>query len=193
MNEPAKNTRWRHWPIDLGGLAVIALITAAAYIVTLKPILDAEAERIAREKHIDAQTTKETQLTSTLTVMRNQLLKMREAIDDSAIQLQSVSHLNRRLAAVTELAAEAGLQVNEIQPGGVVHGEQYETVPIQLAGSGDYPRCAEFINLLHQRHPDTGVAAFELRGDPKSPNTPASFTLSLVWYAAPTVTSSVDN
>ncbi|MBI1367841.1 MAG: type 4a pilus biogenesis protein PilO [Planctomycetes bacterium] len=174
------------WQIDAAALGACLLLTGAVYFVGLKPMLDRETERASQQERLIDLHSQSAQLATHLNDSRATLTRMRKKIEDSAIQLQSTAHLNKRLADVTALATECGLQVNEIQPGSITRGERYETVPINLAGTGYYSACANFLHRLQAAFPDTGVSAFEMTGKPADPKQPAGFTFNLIWYAAPT-------
>lgn len=179
-------TGLKGWQIDAAALGVFVLVGAAVYFVGLKPILDRQAERAGQQARLTAARQETLKLTADLNTSRSTLARIREKIKDSAIQLQSTRHLNQRLSEITKLATECGLQVNEIQPGSVSTGERYETVPISLAGAGQYEACATFLHRLQKTFPDTGISSFELGGHPRQSDRAADFSFGLIWYAAPT-------
>lgn len=171
--------------IDCAGVAICLLITAAVYVIGFQPMLEREAGFAAQREALRQRHRQLDQTTATLTLMRGHLVKFRQAINESAIQLQSSANLNRRVAEITELASRCGLAVHEIQPGVIRGGERYDTVPIQLGGQGTYQSGALFLSRLHDAFPDTGVSSLELSGNPSTPEAPAVFRLSLTWHAAP--------
>jgi Tfp pilus assembly protein PilO len=178
--------------IDAMALGACLVLTAAAYIFGIQPLLDREQQQKEQEQTLAAKTAQANQSTAQLTALRNQLSKVRDAVSHSAIKLQSTAHLNQRLAEVTQMAGACGLQVNEIQPGAIVSGDRYETVPLHLAGFGAYEACAVFMHKLHQAFPDTGLSSFELTGTPNQPTNPAVFRFTLTWYAAPSLTADAE-
>ena len=171
--------------IDVAGVIVCLLATGAVFLLGFEPLIDRESQHMARRNAVAQRHRQIEQSTATLTMMRSHLVKVRHAIKESAIQLQPSSNLNRRVAQITDLATRSGLAVHEIQPGTIVSGDRYDTVPIQLGGQGTYESCARFLSQLHEAFGDTGVSSLEMTGTPAAPAQPAAFRLSLTWYAAP--------
>ena len=101
------------------------------------------------------------------------------------LQLQPAAQINRRIAQVSDLAAKAGLKIDDIAPGTAVRGAQYDMIPIRLAGQGTYLKCVGFLSRLREALPDTGVSALELWSDPTDPDDAASFRFDFLWHAAP--------
>ncbi len=182
MTGEAKKERMR---IDLAGLAVLAALTAGAYFGGLEPLLSRQAEAELQKATLKQQREETARLASSLTIMRGQLVKVRQAVAASSIRLHSGSHLNQHLADVSQVAVGCRLRVDEIKPGGVITSPRYEQVPIQFSGSGTYASCTEFLQKLHVTFPDTGVTSLEIRGRPDDPQHRATFRFGLVWYASP--------
>ena len=88
-----------------------------------------------------------------------------------------------RIARLTNLAAGAGLNVNEILPGSAVSGERFDSVPVRMNATGSYPTCVAFLCKLTETFPDTSVDSFELSGNPQRPQDPAEFHVDLIWHA----------
>ena len=110
---------------------------------------------------------------------------MEQALADTPLRLQPMGAVNQRLALMTNLASEAGLTLNDIQPGKAALGAHFATVPIQVGGSGRFPTIVAFLNRLHTTFPDTGVTSFTLSGAPATPGAAVSFKIELAWHAAP--------
>jgi Tfp pilus assembly protein PilO len=171
--------------MDAAGLAVCALLTLAGYVVGFQPVYQAHRERTARQRELADSRAKVNDTGDALAQLKRELTQTQRAVADSPLRLQAVSQINQRLAGLTELAARAGLAMDQVQPGPPVHGKRFDTVPIHIIGSGTFPTCAKFIHLLHSEHHDTGVRSFSLSGHPASPDAPATFQCDLSWYAAP--------
>jgi Tfp pilus assembly protein PilO len=179
------------WRLDAAGIVGIALITAAIYFFALKPSLDANADFVLQRAKLSDRKQESTRLAGVLKDQRTQLEKVREVAAASSIQLHPTSHLNERLADITQLATDCGLQVDEIQPASVIRGARYEQVPIQVAGHGQYKTCADFLHKLHAKFPDTGVTTLELDGrSPEAKN--RTFRFQLVWFASPSVAATAE-
>jgi Tfp pilus assembly protein PilO len=171
--------------IDAVGVVVGLLLTGAVFMLGVKPVLDREADRAAQRQAVSDQQREADRVTATLTVMRNNLGKFREAVQASSIQLRNTSYLNQRVGEITALATAAGLQVDEVVPGSVSAAGRYDMVPIELAGSGAFAACAKLLNELHGAFPDVGVSSLEIAGKPAAPMEPATYRIGLTWYAAP--------
>jgi len=99
--------------------------------------------------------------------------------------LLPASHVNKRISAISTLAAQSGLKIDDIQPGKSVSGSRYEMIPISVSGKGTYAKCLGFLHELRSVLPDTGVSALELAGRPSEESSEASYRFELLWYAAP--------
>ncbi len=181
-NPDLKSLRLR---IDAGGLVVGLLLTGVVFMLGVKPVLDREADRAAQRHAVSDQQREADRVTATLTVMRNNLVKFREAVQASSIQLRNTAYLNQRVGEITSLATSAGLQVDEVMPGSVTSGDRYDMVPIELAGTGGFAACAKLLDELHTAFPDVGVSSLEIIGKPAAPHEPATYRIGLTWYAAP--------
>ena len=103
------------------------------------------------------------------------------------MSLQPAEQVNRRIAQITDLARSSRLRLEGVKPGGVISGERFDRVPIQLKGSGNYSDCAEFAGQLRKRFPDIAVRAFRMTSQRSAAaNLSTSFQIDLIWLAAPT-------
>lgn len=175
------------WQVDLAAALILAALTGAVYLVGIQPIIERQADLIAQRQQLQQQKRKAEELTATLTTLRNQLVQVRAATKESKIQLQPTGRLNRHMAEVTDLADECELNVHEVQPGEVKEGQRYETVPITLAGDGDYAACARFLHRLHDAFPDTGVRSFRVQSRRRGDGERTRFRFVLHWHAAPSL------
>ena len=171
--------------LDAIAMGVCLLLAVAVFFIALKPTFDRETDRL-RQRNLTAQKHEQAeQAAATLHALRHNLMKFRQAAQQSAVRLQASSQLNQRLAEIADLATRSGLQVHEVQPGGIISGDRFETVPVQMAGEGSYQSCARFLSQLHEAFPDTGVSSLELTGSPAAPGQTAKFRMGLSWFAAP--------
>lgn len=171
--------------IDAAGLAILAALSVAAYFGGLEPILAQQSVSEMQKTALNAKREESTRLTSNLTAMRAHLVKVRQAVKASSIQLHVTGHLNQHLSDVAQVAGVCNLRVDEIKPGHVAAGLRYEQVPIEISGNGTYRTCTEFLQKLHVAFPDTGVTALEIRGNPADEKHRATFRFGLIWYASP--------
>ena len=96
------------------------------------------------------------------------------------------SRRSDRLSALSSLASDQGLQVEAIEPGEASGSVRYSTIPIRINGRGKYPQLVKFLRALREELPDTSVTDVNLSGGGST--TSATFTLNLLWYAAPAPT-----
>ena len=86
------------------------------------------------------------------------------------------------MAQIVDVAAAQNLVIDESWSREAESGEQFQTIPINVSGTGSYSDCAAFLHEVHDRLHDVRVTTFELSGNPSSPG---QFQFDLVWYAAP--------
>jgi Tfp pilus assembly protein PilO len=173
------------WKIYVAGAIACAAISAAAYFFGIRPAVARHDDHIAQQVEIQAARQKAANLVGTLNHSRAQLAAVNEALDNLTLRLEPVSTKNQRLKRLTQLAEKCGLTIDEMRPGNVTEGSDYQTVPILIAGSGTYPACARFLHTLRQTFPDTAVRSFETTNNSASPDSPAAtFQFDLAWHAA---------
>ena len=176
---------WRWWRIDVGGLGVCAALTLVMYVLAVEPLLAHRADMVDRQRELDVKNREASKLFLSLTSLKRELAIVQQTLADSPLRLQPTSAVNQRLALITSMAGEHELTLDEIKPGRPASGTHYDTVPIVLSGTGTYRTCAAFMHRLHQTFADVGVSAFTVSGQPANPEAPATFRLSLAWFAAP--------
>ena len=108
----------------------------------------------------------------------------------SGAVLQPARLINQRMAALTALANETGLQVQSVNPGTPGPGssgttQRFSRVPISMSSTGSYQTSAEFLHRLHQAFHDMSVTRIDLTDD-RGEGESASFAVQLIWYVAPT-------
>ena len=186
MSKRAKRA-YRFWRVDAGGLAALAGVSVALWVLGVGPVLAREAARIERERQVREAAESVSRLNESHRSMTGQLEVTRRKIDESDVKLQPTHHLNALIAELTELAAATGLTVEQVQPGAVIEGTHYRTIPIELSGRGGYVDCARFLSLLHGEYRDTSVHALRLSGEPRRPGERAEFRFTIHWHASPTM------
>jgi Tfp pilus assembly protein PilO len=178
--------RPRH--IDAVAVGICLLLSLPFCFARVNPLMRpkdyAAGQEAHLEAHLEALRSSAAKLAGSVADEKGKLEELRRTLDREKIELQSARQVNSRIARLTELAARAGLEVDEVAPGKADIGPRYETVPLRLRGSGSYPTCAAFLCQLIKTFPDTSVVSFELSGDPQKPRTPGIFHVNLRWYAA---------
>ena len=183
---PGKSNSWQ---IYATGVAVCAAVSAGAYLAGIEPALARRAEAAANTAELQTRRENAAQLAGTLAATRRKLAETNRELAGLTLRLESAATLNSRLARLSDLAIEAGLTLDEVQPGTPADGAHYQTVPIRIVGAGTYPACAAFLRRLRERFPDTSVRSFELassnplRHGGRDP-IPAVFRVELTWHTA---------
>ena len=176
-------TKWLTWRIDAAGAVFCVAVSLVAYFAAFSPLMRRHTAFARQQEELAIQRRVAGQLAAPATLFKKELLSLRQVLAESRIQLQPTDRVNRQIAELTELINESGLKANDIQLGEIFDGAKYDVVPINLAGSGRYTGCAAFLNKLSDTFPDTGVASFEISGDPQKPKDPGRFQFGLFWYA----------
>ena len=173
------------WPIDAVGVAICLLAATLMYLLVVAPLIRRNAQYAAQQQHLEQQRTESAKLTVSLADLRAQIEKVHRQLQAIPLRLEPASTINKRLARLTQLAHECDLNINRIEPGSMIRGARYGTVPIVLVGAGTYQSCARFAHVLHQRFGDTGIESFELAGSPGSGSPVARCEFRLAWHTAP--------
>jgi hypothetical protein len=190
----------RLWRTDLAGLAIVAALTAGAYLLQIAPALSRNAQAKAQSAELLSRQSKARELERTVQTLTDDLGAAQRAAAESDLKLHPASELNRTLARLTELASENGLQVDMIEStstttaasgstavasGHVPASVRYATVPIRLSGRGGYRSCAAFLNRLRGGMPDMGIHSIELTATGVNADATATFVFHMHWYAQP--------
>ena len=172
--------------IYIAGAAACALVSTGTYFVGVRPAVARHADQESRQVELRAARQKSATLLGTRNATQSQLNAVNDALQRQVLRLEPASTVNQRLSILTELATrECGLIIDEMRTGTIAEGADYQTVPVLIAGSGTYPKCAKFLHKLRQTFPDTAVRSFETTNNSASPDAPAAtFQFELTWHAA---------
>ncbi len=173
----------RSWQISAMGMCACAGLAVLWYVAGYSPLAEARAAHQAMEQDL---ATKRDDLAhiNQLQVAHKKSLERMEAEARGRVSLQPQEKLLDRLSELSRSAAKMGLTLDETKPGAPSPRERFTVVPIHLSGKGAFPGIAAFLHDLRSTCPDTGVVAFNLRGEPEQTDKPAMFVLDLAWYAA---------
>ncbi len=176
--------RMQPWHVDAIGVCVLMAIGLVCYVALAQPILDRRA--VARSQAVEMGIKRES-LTRTRAARQDaeaQLLEVRAKVNSQSVQLEPRSQVNRRLDAVTRLAAESGIGVERLAPGPTADGPRHGTMTLHLTGKADYHACEEFVSRLHRSFNDTAVTTLRLASTPAS-DEPVTVEIELLWFTAP--------
>ncbi len=176
--------------VDAIGVSVLVALTIVVYAGLVQPVLRGRDVREAVSAQLATEHATARQLSAEAASFKRQADTLQRELDKSSVQLLRVSQTNSQLSRITNLAADAGLNVRAVVPGQPIPGNRYGAVPIQVDGNGSYAQCTAFFNRLHARLRDVGVQSFELSANPAEPDSKAEFRFQLIWYVVPSAPTS---
>ena len=183
-------TRLTKWQIDACGALVGLALTCGVWLTAVQPLRAQRAAVAAHERELDEKALDAKHLALQIRQAQTQLASVRQHLGQIKLELQSASRVNQRIAEVTAAAGQCGLEVSDVRPGRAVIGSRHAVQPIEMSGTGSFPAAVKFVRKLHESFDDSGIAAFELAGNPQAPGTPASFHFRIHWYVQPPGTAS---
>jgi Tfp pilus assembly protein PilO len=185
MAAPSGSKQSRFLGIDAAGIGVCLLTSLVGYMMLVGPLLQKRSAAADLTREMEAQEEKAVQSRSGLQATQDRLAAARQQLAAGAVQLESASHVNKRIAGVTGFLSSCALHVDDVQTGRVAGGLQYDLVPITIMGRGTHQQCARFLQGLCAEYPDMSVMRIELAGNPAVQADAAKFRLELFWYTAP--------
>jgi len=171
--------------IDAAGVGACLLASLMGYVALVNPLLQKRSAAAGLQREMETRQQKATELESAVAAAQERLTAARQQLAASAVQLESASHINKRIAGVTEFFSRCELHVDDVQTGRVSGGLQYDLVPITILGRGGHRQCVQLLQGLCSKYPDMSVMRIELSGNPAEPASSGKFRLELFWYAAP--------
>ena len=172
--------------VDLIGVALTVVLTAGAYFIQVEPLIGQRETQRATVAELGTEQHKLPDLKRTMQSVRMRLDTVKQAIAETDLKLQPASELNERLARLTQVATDNKLQIDEVEPGKVMPGQQFETITIRLSGRGGYQDSTSFLRDLHRAMPDTSVTSMDLAAGGGVGKSDAGFSFILHWHTAPT-------
>jgi len=167
-------------------LAVCGVISSIGYYVGIAPALAGLVERRAQENDLADRRHNVSRLATEILETRQQLAAAKKDLASLPLRLEPASAVNRRINWLASVAGESGVTLDEIQPQPAIDGPHYQTVPIRVAGSGEFPACAAFLHVLRERFPDTSVRSFDIQNAQPNPDkNVAAFRIELDWHTTP--------
>jgi len=171
--------------IDAVGVGVCVVASLVGYVTLVNPLLQKRSAATGLQRELRSQQQKVTEVRSAVVVAQERLTAARQQLVAGAVQLESASHINKRIAGVTEFFSGCELHVDDVQTGRVSGGLQYDLVPITILGRGGHRQCVKLLHGLCSRYPDMSVVRIELSANPAETADSGKFRFELFWYAAP--------
>jgi len=181
MNTDALIRKGRH--LDAIGAGVCLALTLGVYLAGVVPLMASHEEYAAGERALATEQTHARHLEMSLRTLHNQLQATRRRAAENTVHLRAPATAPLHVAHISRLAADAGLQIDDIRTGAPTPGPYATAVPVHLAGTGSYSACTRFLRRLRQALPETCVLSFTLTGKPNDTTGAAALTMDLTWHA----------
>lgn len=169
--------------VDAAGIGCCVATSLLFYWLIVQPFLGRQSATARQRRELEVQQENAAELKAALGRTRAQLAGAQAQLAASTTRLEPATHVNRRIARLTQLFAVCDLEVDDIQTGKISYGPPYDMVPITVVGRGSYGQCTRLFRKLHSVCPDMSVARIELAGNPAQADTQATFHLEFTWYA----------
>ena len=174
------------WQVYATGAAICAALTGAAWVLGIQSAQAQYAAHQADVSELKSRQRKAAALGADLAEASGVLEKTMRDVSQLPLRLEPAAAINRRLSELDLLCEDSALSMDERRPGSPVQHPHYQTVTINLVGTGTYPACAKFLHELRRRFPDTAVRSFESSNpSPGRNQSRGTFRFELVWYTAP--------
>ena len=172
------------WRIDLTAIALLVALTVLLAVGPAWVLVGRHHRSDQLRSEVEIQEALLAKLQDEQSRLSRDLATVGEAMARQAVQLDSPDAVNAKLASLSDLAAEIGLQIDTIRPGQPEPGRYYQTVPLHVAGVGTYRQCTQFLRQLKAVMPDTSARSFDLAGNATDPMEPGTYRFELQWVAA---------
>lgn len=175
--------------VDGIGVAAIVAITFTVYVAGVKPWRGARDAAAAQQVALEARQQEVTRTQQALHALQRQNEALSQALSEEPITLLPAQQSNHRLAELSRLLSDHGLQVHEVTTDLASTSAHFQLVPIHVSGNATFAQCASFLNDLSARFADLSADTIELVDNPSERDALLAFRFDLTWFAAPAVTS----
>jgi hypothetical protein len=170
---------------DAVGAGVCVLLSLTWYLAVVRPLVAHRSATAGLCHDVQAGQQKASELKTATATVKERLRIVRQELAASPIQLDSATHINKRISRLTGLFSDCRLEVDDVKTGPICSGRRYDLVPITIVGRGGYARCIKLLHGLCGTFPDMSVMCIDLGGNPAQAAEGGRFQLDLFWYAAP--------
>lgn len=171
--------------IDAMASVICLVASLVVFFTVLYPLIRQHSFLADQRNKLTAHLDECSALSVSMRTLGNQLATVQEELGESMIRLGSSDQTNRRLAALTSLFNDCSLAVDDIQAGTISAGHTWDSVPISIAGRGEYTQFIAVLHRIRQRFADMSVIRFRLEGDPARAEGSKEFRFQLLWHTAP--------
>src|SRR5688500_10936222 len=172
------------WHIDVIGVAAALLVALVAYLMVVRPAQLQREQALRLESEGSAREQRRRDLEAELHRATQDLKELARINARENVRVDGETRLNQRIAALSDLAAGAGLSVDVIEPGVGRPGLLYHVTPIQMGGKGRFTQVKAFLSSLYQSMPDVPLTSISLSAAPTAAESTVYFNLELLWHTA---------
>ncbi|NEQ54239.1 MAG: hypothetical protein F6K11_29610 [Leptolyngbya sp. SIO3F4] len=171
--------------VDVIGISMIASVVAGMYLGGARPLQIAYSDTVSlkadlwlSQRTLAEREESERRASETADQLSDRLEKL-------DIELSSIDQMNARLSRLTAIAERAGMTLEGLRPGAEAKAERYRAIEITLIGRVNYVQAVEFLAVLRDELPDTGLLGIRFERISTQDGVSGRLQLEMVWYAAP--------
>lgn len=180
-------------PVDSAALGIAVLTSGLAAAIVFLPSWRQQADqasligrRVQAEQRLSL-------ASHELPMAERTLMEVTSQVESSGFRTLPVSALNTRLAELVDLAGKSGMKLDALSPGERIKTTRTMSVQIKMSGTCAVDAFQGFLQQLRVLCPDIAVTSLQLnrqkpegdRSNQEMAVEGATFTLDLVWHAAP--------
>lgn len=174
------------WKVDAAFAAGWLAACALLWLLYLEPLNKRRLSGMQQQIELSAQVAESERAEVQQNQLRKRLEEANARLADATLLLSPVEKLQDQVLRITQLARDSGVAIRELSANEPLRGDKYTKVPISVAGGATYPQATAFIANIMSTFKDTGIVSFSLHAEAGAPDSRASVTFELEWYAAPT-------
>ena len=112
---PRPSPSQKLWIVDVIALGLCLIITLGIVVGIVKPMLSKRAAQAQQREQLANEEQKCSRLSSAVLSMRKRTNTLRHELDTGAVQLDSANEINQKIAQLTTLLGDCGLELEDIQ------------------------------------------------------------------------------
>ncbi len=177
------NPRANVWKVWAGCAVAATALTATVYYAGIAPVQASRSADVRLAEQARGKAEQADILQEQLDRLNQKLTTLRGRLNEHPVTLGDPEHLNRRIAALIDLARQAGLDVMQLQPGGSQPAEHYDLKGLRLEAAGSFDQHRTFLVAVHERFTDMSVVGLDLtqpRGAQRANRPDAVY--NIVWF-----------
>lgn len=201
--------------IDAIGVVAALAVSAGGYMLVVQPAMQETLRRSELARKAEEVRKAADDAAVGLRDAQKRLAQVEDQLGGVDVKLVAPTRINQQMDALTMLAQEHRLRITQLSPDRPERNRWFTGVPIRMSGEGTFPACVAFVEAVSARHNDVAVRGLRLAAlssgpgpaqsdaptpenadgnTPKAPpQTPATFDVEFVWYAAPDGLAGVDD